>query len=321
MNHDSDSLDHRLLALLHAVRDDHDASARVTLNDLLRNDASARAAMARLLVDEQALIHRLRDDGIVSLLDPAPSGVREKGLLPAHPYPWRPLTAAAAGIVFGMLCTSVVYGFVVQQTGAVKQVSLPVFDAGLEGIKPLDTGLPHNLNEWGVRSATIVPAENGVSPLEGRHMLRMEPILINEEDENLYSNACQVLDLRSMPEDGVSGATEVRVSASFHASPDGMKSRYVIRVVALDEPPETATKDFWSKTENEGVVSLVQRFQLAAGESGWHSFSVKMPLPQSAQSLVIMLSATSPAGAELPAPVSYLDDVRVILFASPETRP
>ncbi|MFZ4765220.1 MAG: hypothetical protein ACOYMN_09740, partial [Roseimicrobium sp.] len=66
------SLEQRLLHLLQAVRDTHDTSARAELNTLLRENAEARSTMARLMVDEQALINRLRDDSIVALLEPAP---------------------------------------------------------------------------------------------------------------------------------------------------------------------------------------------------------------------------------------------------------
>ena len=106
MNHDDSSSSHRsleqrLLHLLQAVRDTHDTSARAELNTLLRENADARSTMARLMVDEQALISRLRDDSIVALLEPAPEA--ESPLrTTSRWFAWRPLTAAAAGIVFGM---------------------------------------------------------------------------------------------------------------------------------------------------------------------------------------------------------------------------
>lgn len=59
------------LGLLHTARAAKDGPARSTLNQLLRRDLAARAAMARLMVDEQALIHRLLDDSIALLLDSA----------------------------------------------------------------------------------------------------------------------------------------------------------------------------------------------------------------------------------------------------------
>jgi hypothetical protein len=314
MNLDSDSLDHRLLTLLHAVRDDHDGPARVLFNDLLRHDAAARSAMARLLVEEQALIHRLRDDGIVSLLDAAPAGVREKGLLPAHPYPWRPLTAAAAGIVFGMLCSSVVYGFVVQQVPDVKRVPLVLFDPGLESAAPLDEGLPDEIGRWGVDSAGIVAAENGVQPREGEHMLRLDPIPREKDVKNHTSRVYQVLDLRTVSSGELERGAEVEVEASFFATAGETGSRYLIRGVALDEAPEQATDHFWSKTENDDVISVSQRYDTSPGDRGWQTFSLKMPLPRGAKTLVVILGAVPPEDASMEASVHYLDEVSVSLL-------
>jgi hypothetical protein len=321
MNQDSMSLDQKLLSLLQSAKEAKDDSARDSLNALLRADPTAREAMARLLIDEQALVTRLRDDSILSLLDSAPVA----GQLKTVPLPnWltrRPLTAAAAGIVFGMLCTSILFGFASKREVGVGKASLAMIDPGLEGMKSLDEGLPHGAGEWGVRSAQIVTAENGVSPMQGQHMLRMESHLISEQDENQYSHACQVLDVRSLPMDAASGSREAQVTASFCAPKDSADACYVIRVLALNEPSDKATEDFWSKLDDAGVVSLKQKFESTPGDHGWHTFSVKMPLPSSAQSLVIMLSVVSPKNTTIPAPVRYLDDVQVSLLTSPALLP
>lgn len=315
MNHESDSLDHRLLALLHAVRDDQDDSARVTLNDLLRNDPDARAAMARLLVDEQALIHRLRDDGIVSLLDPAPALGPARATRPPRWYGWRPLTSAAAGVLFGTLSTSLVYGLVAQRLPEVKAVSLAVFDPGFEDVAAkMDRGLPEEVGQWGADSARVVAVENGVAPLENAHMMRLEPIPREKNVKNLASRVYQVLDLRSLPAEDREGDAEVQVTASFFPTGSETSSRYLIRALALDEAPGEATNEFWSKTENDNVVSVSQRFDTTSGDRGWQTFSLKMPLPRGAQTLVFILGAVPPENPAVEASVHYLDDVQVSLL-------
>jgi hypothetical protein len=62
----------RLLALLTAARDFDDDHARTQLNHWLRTDPAARAAMARLLVDEQALVSQLQQENLADLMREAP---------------------------------------------------------------------------------------------------------------------------------------------------------------------------------------------------------------------------------------------------------
>jgi len=314
MNEDSFSLDFRLLRLLHAVRDEQDEPARTALNELLRSDPASRAAMARLLVDEQALIHQLRDEGIVSLLEPAPSLRPAKGTRAPRWRSWRPLTSAAAGVVIGTLSTSLVYGFVTQRIPEVRTIPLPVFDPSLEGIAPLEDGLPNDTGSWGVDSATFVTTENGISPKDGSRMLRLEPIPKEKVVKNHSSRVYQVLDLRSLPTGGIIDGDEVRVTASFTAAAVGTNSKYLIRAVALEETPEEAMDNFWSKTENDDVISVSQRFDAVPGEESWQTFSLKLPLQPGAHTLVLILGAVPPSDPAVPAAVHYLDDVQVSLL-------
>lgn len=69
MSTDSDS---RLLELLLAARDEADQAARTELNNLLRTNPDQRSTIARLLVDEHALISRLRDERMVAMLEAKP---------------------------------------------------------------------------------------------------------------------------------------------------------------------------------------------------------------------------------------------------------
>jgi len=62
---------------------------------------------------------------------------------------WRPLTAAAAGVVFGMFCTSMVFGFVVQH-GVEKKTPLAVFAPGFEDAQmPLARDFPARFGALG----------------------------------------------------------------------------------------------------------------------------------------------------------------------------
>lgn len=228
---------------------------------------------------------------------------------------WRPITAAAAGLVFGMFCTSMVFGFVAQRAGAVSSVPLSVFDGGLEDEKQiLKDGLPVLAGQWGMDAASIVPAEGQVRPLQGKSMMRLEPIPHEKPVKNHTSRVYQVLDLNSQPVAMLNGEVEAEVTASFCATNSDVSSRYLIRAIALDEASETATKNFWSKVESDGVVSESQRFDTPPGKFGWHTFSMKLRLPPGSKTLVLIFGAVPPEDTSRPALGHYLDDVQVTLL-------
>lgn len=290
-------------------------------------DEETRHLEAKLKTDDELADLYLRHIELEVALEAQASSAqitRELLSTPAEPvtrrgtswYAWRPLTAAAAGIVFGMLCTSMVFGFVTQR--AVKTTPVPVFDPGFEELKPLDKGLPHGPDEWGARSAEVVSSEKGVQPMTGKHMLRLQPSLLGELDTKLYAHAYQVIDLRSLPANSAASGRKVDVSASFCKTTDAINTRNYIRIFALTQPPHSVTENFWSKDENEDIVAMAQRFETKTVKSGWHSFSVEMPLPSTAQSLIIIFSATSP---KTDTGASYLDDVQVSLLSSENPLP
>ncbi|MCX6854204.1 MAG: hypothetical protein NTV80_04785 [Verrucomicrobia bacterium] len=278
----------------------------------LRKDADFREAYVRYMNLDVAL-------SAVAKATPMPAATiaMPKARTPRW-YAWRPLTAAAAGLVFGMFCTSVVFGFVAQRVG-VKQTPLVIYDAGLENEKQaLEDGLPKGVGHWGMDAARVVSAEDDVKPMQGLHMLRLEPIPKDEQLNNRPSRVYQLLDLRSLPVHDVNGDAEVQVTASFCAEKSVLKSRYVMRVFALDEAPEQATKNFWPKAESNGAVSETQRFDVEPGDAGWHTFSLKLHLPPDSKSLMIILGVAPRNDIPLPPSVHYLDAVQVSLI-TPQT--
>ena len=280
----------------------------------LREDADFREAYVRYMNLDVAL-------SAVAKAKPLPVATiaMPKARTPRW-YAWRPLTAAAAGIVFGMFCTSVVFGFVAQRAG-LKQTPLVVYDAGLENEKQvLNDGLPEVVGQWGIDAARVVSAEDGVKPLQGQHMMRLEPIPHDKNVKNHTSRVYQVLDLRALPIPHNNEA-EVQVSASFCSSKSDVSSRYLIRALALDEAPEQAMKNFWSKSESDGVVSESQRFDTKPGDRGWQTFSLKLRLPPESKTLVLILGAVPPEDESIQVSFHYVDQVQVTLLTPESTLP
>lgn len=234
---------------------------------------------------------------------------------------WRPLTAAAAGIVLGMFCTSVVYGFVVRQQ-AVRVLPLPVFEAGFE--KPhlvIGDGEPKAVREWSGERASVVTAENGVTPVEGVRMSRIGQNVPGQPEKMPLARLYQMIDLSTVPAGTWDDEAEVKVEAAFCAADEGQQARFRIRAFALAEPPEDAARDFWPRVhssllqDDDLTVSSAQWFPVKPGQKGWHRFSLKLPLPRGTRTLVVLFGAGHARNSAESPNSFYLDDVRVTLLS------
>ena len=88
-----------------------------------------------------------------------------------HWLSWRPLTAAAAGIVFGMFCTSVVWAY----AGNGRSWSLLRESFEGDGFR-WQSGFPKQMGQWGGDEAKVVSIEAGVNPKDGARMLKLDPV-------------------------------------------------------------------------------------------------------------------------------------------------
>ena len=233
MNNDPSLLELRLLTLLQKVRDERDAEARAELNALLRTDSDARKTLAASLVNEQAIISHLRDESIVSILNPEPVSV-----MPPKSTHWlqrRPLTAAAAGIVLGVICTSVVFGYVMPTAGRVLTLLQESFESGPA---PLVMGRPDKADVWSGDYSEIGGEQQGVKPESGRKMLRF--LRADFEGRTIpasfSSDVFRLIDLRSYRREFADGGAVVQLSAVFNAAPfrDGESYKCGLTIFALD---------------------------------------------------------------------------------------
>ena len=219
---------------------------------------------------------------------------------------WRPLTAAAAGLVIGLSSASVVFGFVVQR-GVEKRTPLAVFAPGFEDAQmPLSTGFPGGPGQWSGDAARVVATENGVPPKEGKFMLRLEPLSIGVP--RIY----QVLDLQSLPSGAGGESREIEVSASFVTAGAEAPVRYVIRAFGVTEAPGNLDAA-WFDRRDEAVALAARGLDVMPGTKGWQAISVKIQVPREARSLVLFFGVRTPDKTARTSP-HYLDDVRVSLI-------
>jgi hypothetical protein len=310
------SLEQRLLHLLQALRDTHDTSARAELNTLLRENADARSTMARLMVDEQALISRLRDDSIVALLEPAPATETALRTTPRW-FAWRPLTAAAAGLVIGLFSASMVFGFGVRSLERVVSLFQESFEGGPA---PLVKGIPQEVNLWSGDYSEIVETYEGVKPKDGTKMARV----LRSDFEgkasskpSLQGDLMRVVDVRPFLREANGGEVVITLSALLNAAPFREAERYDGAVTLWALGPQFPTEDNLMDDALAHSVGLCR--PLDRDPATWQKASTRLLLPPGTEMVLLKASfrpmpASSESQSPLPDHVTFaghfVDDVR-----------
>lgn len=223
----------------------------------------------------------------------------------ANWFAWRPLAAAAAGLVVGLFSATMVFGLVVQRGGE-KRTPVAVFAPGFEDaqLQP-GLGFPDRAGQWSGDAAQVVAAEHGLSPKEGKFMLRLEPM--SKGSPRMF----QVLDLQSLPAGTGGESREIEVSASFATAVTDSGVRFMVRAFGVTEAPENLDAG-WFERRDEAIAMAAHGLELSPGVTGWQTVSVKLQVPRAARSLVLFFGVRTPDKAARTAP-HYLDDVRVTL--------
>jgi len=282
------TLEHRLLRLLQAARDTQDTSARAELNMLLRDIPEARPIMARLMVDEQALISRLRDDVIVELLEPT----RAQQTTPpmrSRWLAWRPLTAVAAGILFGLFGASMVFGVGGRWTEKVTSIFRESFESGPA---PLVTGVPQQPNQWSGDFSELVGEQQGIKPAHGTKMIRMLRADFEGKSVtklNTYGDLMKIVDVRPFTRETNGGEVVFSASALFNAATFPEAERYdgVVTLYAVDEIGSTEKnllKNSLAHTCNGLGLSLDRN------PTTWESATARLQLPAGTNFVILKVS-------------------------------
>ena len=312
------TLEHRLLRLLQAARDTQDASARSELNMLLRDIPEARPIMARLMVDEEALISRLRDDSIVELLEPAPTH-KTAPRMRTRWFAWRPLTAMTAGVVFGLFGASVLFGFGPGGRRQEKVTSLLV-ESFESGPAPLITGVPQQVNQWSGDFSELVGEQQGVKPAQGTKMAR---VLRSDFEgkisskRNFHGDLMRVVDVRPFSRQINGGEVVLSASALFNAAPFPETERYdgVVTIYALDALGSTEK----TLLEDSLAHSYGLRPSLDRDPGTWEQATSRLQLPAGTEFVILKVSVRrwpkdKESQSSLPSPVTFaghfVDDVR-----------
>lgn len=248
----------------------------------------------------------------------------------------RPLTAAAAGIVVGMLCTSAVLGFATRPAGRATTLVRESFEAAPP---PATTGVPAGPGQWSGDYSEVVGGQQGVKPASGTAMLRF---LRSDHDGSTgprprrSGDIMRVVDVSRLSQSIDRGAVMVTLSAVFDAADFPVDERYdgVVTIYALD-----ADLDLDDATED---VVHQEALALSSGDvksldrdpGTWQPASGTLLLPPGTARVLLKVSLRRmPVGRKgldsLPEKVSFaghfVDDVQASLViteptAAPRTR-
>jgi hypothetical protein len=318
-------MEEQLLNLLQKVRDDRDESARTELNELLRNDPEARAMMPKMLVDEQALVSHLRDESILSILDPEREGAASPP--PSRPalrlFAWPQQIAAGltAGAIVGLLGVGMVWA-----VGSPKSQArlIPVFNGDFEdSVGPIDIGFPTSFGGW-----SGDPAEVTVEP-DGNGTLRFLDTANVTGNPNGGAAACnvfQIIDLSSLQQQWDTENSEAQVtlklSARFRresASNDAElpKLRGGLAIHLYRAEPESIGKA-WPLVIRDAIAVGSKMIKLEPGEES-ATISASCILAPEATIALISVNAHTRIPTKTPIPLGgyFVDDVRLTVIKQP----
>ncbi len=232
---------------------------------------------------------------------------------------WRPLTATAAGIVFGMICTSVVFAYVGPSLGKV----LTLLQEGFEsGPAPLVTGVPIEVGKWSGDFTEVVGEQQGVKPANGNKMVRFLRADFEgklKAEDSYFSELYRLVDVRGYRREFGDGGAVSQLSAVFNAMafPEGESFDCSVLLYALDAGTALALwKDESANIARESLAMVCSnRTRLDRDPKTWQPVSAEVRLPPQTDFLLIQIAVNHSPKSQRRVTFDghYLDDVRLTL--------
>lgn len=230
---------------------------------------------------------------------------------------WRPLTAAAAGLMIGLFSASIVWSMSVTRNEGIMQSVKLVADPFETGFATLEQGLPLVPGVWGGDTAELTG-----------HSLRFLRPGSALEDRTSSAIACdlyQIVDLRSLRDRvGTKGDAILELTASFRdaRAVGSEKMAFACHIYLLEGSIESI-HDRWPPKAGDtlGVGANYLFSQGGDGEAApWRSVTARCVSTPLADYAVIKISVAhlKPAGRNTPALEGlFADDVSLVLKALP----
>lgn len=295
---------------------------RSELDERLLHSAADRGRFWAL-----ADVHVLLHEGVQQrLAGSAVKGVNTKrpvmslGPPRARWFHWGPLTAAAAGVVMGMFCTSMVWAYVVPYAGRAVTLLREGFESGPASTLP---GLPLKAGAWSGDEARVVgAAETDLKPKQGGKMLRFVSATYPGENarRSAWGDAFRLVDLQ-----GQVGHAEsaVRLAASFNAAkfPAGEEYLCSVELCALEMDLTDAPQPLTLAWVRENSASTALRKFPMKGDGLWQDAAVEVQVSPQTRYVLLHLAVMRTKPFPPVEPVQFgghfLDDVKLELISQP----
>jgi len=285
------------------------------LDALLQRCPEAR----RRFVDQMLLENDLREDAATLLAESATKTATTARHTSWFGWlAWHPLTAAAAGIVLGMFCTSMVFAYVAPSLGKVITLLQESFESGPA---PLVIGVPIEAGQWSGDYTELVGEQQGVKPASGKGMLRFLRADYGGKTnaDGYVADLYQLIDLRPYRSEFADGGAVLQFSAGFNAfafpADESFAGLMSMHVLDAETVRSGALSDRQMLNAEALAMAGSSRLMLDRNLATWQRQTTELRLPPNTEFLLIHVGVTHATKAQR-RPVfdgHFLDDVRLVL--------
>ncbi len=230
---------------------------------------------------------------------------------------WRPFTTAAAGIVLGILCTSVVFGFVAPRAVATVSRLAALVDGSFEKqTAAMPSGFPTEFGVWSGHDLSVVEKVAGEA-VDGEGSLRL--VRCERGPCAVY----QLIDLRSLRLNPEDGEARLVLSARFRdgRAAAGATLPFFVRLYVFSGSPDSF-RETWPESRNEAMSSGANMLKSRGGSpQAWQELSAKTLLPPGADFALVHIGVYDPKAFPKNPGVfgeQFVDDVQLTLQTQPE---
>lgn len=239
---------------------------------------------------------------------------------------WRPLAAAAAGLVFGLLSASMLWAYAVPRAVTTVEQLFSLVDGSFEK-QPgrIPSGFPVALGTWSGDDAEIV-ADGSTEAGDGHQLLRFKEVGREANTPEKPAKLCdvyQLIDLRPLRAQMLAkGESVLELSAEFldARKESGDPVRFMCLMYLFEGDPLMMHQS-WPLSLNEAVGSGASKFiSQGGGSNHWKTVTASCVLPVHADFAVVQIGAGFLTPAGIPTPTlgaQFADHVTLTLRTQP----